>query len=257
MSWRNSCSAFPRIGGYVEAEAFFNGASAVRSSTWTSDERPLGRRVDHNKRIVRRIMRRESHDAYVYELVLYNTPLVTYMPDGEVLIVRHDAKLSRSFLNAVLPAGLRTVSHRNTTMVCASTPDGPAWYLGGFAALRFTPHVHNQWQLNSAPQTRYRQQLCLKRAAQIRKAAKPFLDWVAAHRALLGADQLLWPVPSRAPAPKSFEQLQDVQAWPDLEPYVGNRTEWMQAVYDTLGARTKHVISNYEPPRRGRGSFCS
>ena len=48
MSWKNSCNTPPRIKNYAEAEAFFNGASAVRSSTWTSDERPLGRRVDHN-----------------------------------------------------------------------------------------------------------------------------------------------------------------------------------------------------------------
>lgn len=255
MPWENSCNALPRIKNYDEAEAFFNGANVVRSSAWALNERPLGSRTDHNKRIVCRELR--ATGTYIYELVLYNSPLATYLPNGEVLIVRHDTRLSRRFLNAVLPAGLSTVGHRDATMVFATTPDGFAWYLGGFAALRFTPHGRGQWQLNSVPQTRFRQRLCLKRAAQVRKAAKPFLDWVAAHRALLGADQLLRPVPSRAPAPESFEQLQDVQAWPDLEPYVGNRTEWMQTVYDTLGARTKHAISNYEPPKRGRGPLYS
>lgn len=255
MSWKNSYNTPPRIKNYAEAEAFFNGACVVRSRIWAANERPLDSRIDHNKRIERRELR--ATGTWVYDLTLYNMPLVTYLPNGEILIVRHDTKLSRSFLNDVLPIGLSAVAHQDTTMVHARTPNGSAWYLGGLAALLFTPQGHDRWQLNSVPQTRFRQRLCLKRAAQVRKAAKPFLDWVAAHRALLGVGRPYWPVPSRVPVPESFEQLQDVQAWPGFEPYVGNRTEWMQMVYDALGARTKYVISNYEPPKRGRGPLYS
>ena len=251
MSWGNSCYTLPRIRNHAEAEAFFNGISPLRSSTWAANERPLGRRADHNKRIVRHAF--HGTDTYVYELTLYNTPLATYRPNGEVHIVRYDTRMSRDFLDAVLPVGLSTISHGGTTMIRANTPNGPAWYLGGKGALEFEHCGHNWWRLNSTPQARMREHLCRKQAAAVRKAAKPFLDWVQAHRALLGTDQLLWLAwVASTSVPKTFEQLQDVQAWPELEPYVGNRAQWMQVVYGTLGARTEHAISNYEPPKRGR-----
>ena len=250
MSWKNSHNTPPRIKNYAEAEAFFNGACVVRSSIWAANERPLSRRVDHNKRIERRELR--ATGTCVYDLTLYNTPLVTYLPNGEILVMRHDTKLSRSFLNDVLPIGLSTISHGDTTMIRANTPDGPAWYLGGKGALEFEHCGHNWWRLNSTPQVRVRQHMCLKRAAQIRKAAKPFLTWVMTTRALCGdIEPRLWlTYPERYP--KTLEQLQDTEIWPDLAPYVADRAEWMQGAYNAFSARTDHLISDYEPPKRGR-----
>lgn len=244
MSWSNNCYKLPRIADYAAAKKRFDGTAQPRASLWSAFQRPLDGAKAHHKRI------QFDPSNQAYELVLYRTPLVTYYPNGTVAVRPDSRKMSRDFLYATLPLGLSVMNHADQTMVIAHTLEGPAWYSVAVGALHFEHCGNHLWRLSSPTDQRIRERMCLKRAALIRKAAKPFLDWVQTTRALCGE-------PCAKPGtvlkyPGNLDAFQDTEMWPRLAAGVPDRTTWMQGAYDAFGARTELAISNHEPPRRGR-----
>ena len=244
MSWSNNCYKLPRIADYAAAEKRFNDTAQPRASLWNAFQRPLGGARAHHKRI------QFDPSNQAYELVLYRTPLVTYYPDGTIAVRPDSRKMSRDFLYATLPLGLSVTSHADKTMVVAHTLEGPAWYSVAIGALHFKHCGDHLWRITSPSDPRIRERMCLKRAALVRKATKPFLDWVQTTRALCGEPSAK---PSAIPKyPDSLDALQDTELWPTLAAGVSDRAAWVRGAYDAFGARTEFVISDYEPPRRGR-----
>ena len=244
MSWSNNCYKLPRIADYAAAKKRFDGTAQPRASLWTAFQRPLDGARAHRKRI------QFDPSNQAYELVLYRTPLVTYHPDGTVAVRPDSRKMSRDFLYATLPFGLSVTSHADETMVIAHTPECQAWYSKMVGVLYFKHCGSNLWQLTSPADRRVREHMCLKRAALVRKATKPFLDWVQTTRALCGEPIInLSALPQY---PDSLDALQDTELWPRLAAGVSDRATWLQGAYDAFGARTEFAISDYEPPRRGR-----
>ena len=244
MPWSNNCHKLPRIADYAAAKKRFDDTAQPRASFWNAFQRPLDGAKAHHKHI------QFDPSNQAYELVLYCTPLVTYYPDGTVAVRPDDRKMSRDFLDATLPLGLSVMSHADQTMVIAHTLEGQAWYSKAVGALHFKHCGGHLWRITSPADQRVRERLCLKRAALVRKATKPFLDWVQTTRALCGD-----PSTKSFAAPKypdSLDALQDTELWPTLATRVSDRATWMQGAYDAFGARTEVAISDYEPPRRGR-----
>lgn len=252
MTWGNACHYLPRIRSHADAETLFNSVTPVRSSSWAAHQRPLAKRGDLHKRIERIEVR--DTGAFRYALVLYNTALVVYHPHSRVDVTLHDSMMSRDFFNQVLPPGMTAISHQGATLLNVRTPDGDAWYDGRL--LRFAYAEANSWTLENTPEERKREFLCLKRAAQIRKAAKPFLTWVKATRTLLseGPPPTYMGVP-RGRIPESIEQLQDITLWHEFAQRVVHEPVWLSDMYDVFGARTVQTISNHEPPRRSRPGY--
>lgn len=243
MSWSNKCYKLPRIADYAAAKKRFDDTAQPRASLWSAFQRPLDGVKAYHKRI------EIDPSDQAYELVLYSTPLVTYYPDGSVAVRPDSRKMSREFLSATLPLGLSVTSHASETLVIAHTPEGQAWYSKAVGALYFKRCGNHLWRLTSPADQRVRLRTCLKRAALIRKATKPFLDWVQAARALCGEPQhKAFTVPKY---PDSLDALQDTELWPRLAISVPDRTTWIQGAYDAFGARTEVAVSDYEPPRRG------
>ena len=244
MPWSNNCYKLPCIADYAAAKKRFDGTAQSRTSRWGTFQRPLdGARAWH-----KRIQLDPSNQAY--ELVLYRTPLVTYYPDGTVAVRPDSRKMSRDFLYATLPLGLSVTSHANETMVVAHTLEGQAWYSKAVGALHFEHCGNHLWRLTSPADQRVRSRTCLKRAALVRKATRPFLDWVQTTRVLCGE-----PSTKAFAAPKypdSLDAFQDTELWPRLAAGVPDRATWTQGAYDAFGARTEFVVSDHEPPRRGR-----
>ena len=78
MAWQMDFSGVPRIHNFAAAEKFWAEAKPWRNelTTW----RPLDGRRDRHKRIVC------IDDGEGYQLVLYNTPLVTYYRTGDLAL---------------------------------------------------------------------------------------------------------------------------------------------------------------------------
>ena len=244
MSWSNNCHKLPRIADYAAAKKRFDDAAQPRAVFWSTFQRPLGGAKAHHKRI------QFDPSNQAYELVLYRAPLVTYYPDGTVAVRPDSRKMSRDFLHATLPLGLSVTSHADETMVIAHTPKGTAWYSVAVGTLHFEHYGDHLWWLTSPADQRIREHMCLKRAALVRKATKPFLDWVQTTRVLCGEPSAK---PSAAPKyPDSLDALQNTELWPTLAAGVSDRAAWIQGAYDAFGARTEVAISDHEPPRRGR-----
>jgi len=244
MSWSNNCYKLPRIADYAAAEKRFNDTAQPRESLWKAFQRPLDGAKAHHKRI------QFDPSNQAYELVLYRTPLVTYYPDGTVAVRPDSRKMSRDFLYATLPLGLSVMSHADRTMVIAHTLEGQAWYSVAVGALHFKHCGDHLWRITSPTDPRIRERMCLKRAALVRKATKPFLDWVQTTRVLCGEPSIkAFAFPKY---PDSLDALQDTELWPTLAAGVSDRAAWVRGAYDAFGARTELAISDYEPPRRGR-----
>ena len=244
MPWSNNCYKLPRIADYAAAEKRFNDTAQPRAVFWNTFQRPLGGARAHHQRI------QFNPSNRAYELVLYREPLVTYYPDGTVAVRPDSRKMSRDFLYATLPLGLSVTSHANGTMVIAHTLEGQAWYSKVIGALHFRPCGDHLWRITSLADQRIRKRMCLKRAALVRKATKPFLDWVQTTRVLCGEPSTkLGAIPKY---PDSLDAFQDTELWPTLATGVPDRATWIQGAYDAFGARTEFAISNHEPPRRGR-----
>ena len=244
MSWSNNCYKLPCIADYAAAKKRFDGTAQPRAVFWSTFQRPLDGAKAHHKRI------QFDPSDQAYELVLYRTPLVTYYPDGTVAVRPDSRKMSRDFLYATLPLGLSVMSHADQTMVIAHTLEGQAWYSVVVGALHFKHCGDHLWRITSPTDQRVRERMCLKRAALVRKATKPFLDWVQTTRVLCGEPS------TKASAfpkyPDSLDAFQDTELWPRLAAGVSDRAAWIRGAYDAFGARTEVAISNHEPPRRGR-----
>ena len=245
MSWGNSCYRLPGIRSHADAESFFNSVAPVRSDTWGANLRPLGRRSDFSKRIARN----GEGPGAIYEMVLYQTALVSYRPNGHIFITPHSSQMSRDFIAALTPNGLYAVAHSGRTMIQADTPNGQAWYTTDGSPLEFMPCGPHRWQLVGEPKPRMRERLNRERAALIRKTAKPFLAWVQATRALCGDTST-----SRLVLvyPNSLDDLKNVELWPEFAPAVIDRSAWIQGAYDAFGAREDVQVDHYHPLRRGR-----
>lgn len=244
MPWSNNYYKLPCIADYAAAKKRFDDTAQPRAVFWSTFQRPLDGAKAHHKRI------QFDPSNQAYELVLYRTPLVTYYPDGTIAVRPDSRKMSRDFLYATLPLGLSVMSHADKTMVIARTLEGPAWYSVAVGALHFKHCGDYLWRITSPADQRIRERMCLKRAALVRKATKPFLDWVQTTRALCGEPSTkLSAVPEY---PDGLDAFQDTELWPRLAAGVLDRAAWMQGAYDAFGARTEVAISDHEPPRRGR-----
>ncbi len=250
MTWGNSCHRLPGIRSHADAESFFNSVAPVRSDTWSANQRPLGRRSDSSKRIARN----GEGPGTIYEMMLYRTTLVSYHPNGHIFITPCGSQMSRDFIAALTPNGLSAVAHSGQIMIQADTPDGRAWYATDGSPLEFTLCGLHKWRLVSEPKPRIRERLCRERAALVRKTAKPFLAWVQATHALCGDTgtsrrMLVYP--------NNFDDLKNVELWPEFAPAAIDRSAWIQGAYDAFGAREDVQIDHYHPLRRGRHSKYS
>lgn len=112
MSWGN-CSSMryiPVVRGYAHALRLLNTTKPIAGSGPNAGRIPLGSRKDIGKYYIRAGVE-DSLGADV-EFVLYDTPVVTYKPDGRIVIGmdRWNSNTTRQFISAVLGASCHAKS---------------------------------------------------------------------------------------------------------------------------------------------------
>ena len=246
MAFAISIHRFKQIGSFNQAENFFAQTKPVRSPNWHANQRPLDNRSAYHKRIQHYTA---PDGVEVYELVLYDTPLVSYYSDGRVVVIGHPSNSSQRFLSSFLPQGIWAIRRENVTLFEINSGPDLQWYQGACITFRRDTDA-NTWVLCGAHTPRIHCKLNLKKAAQIRKAAKPFLIWVKATRALLNNNgPRTW---YGACLPTSIEDLANQELWPKMEPGVANSAPsiWVQGAYQALGAYDTITLTPFDPPPR-------
>lgn len=232
MSFSISTRHLPSIRTYQAAEAFF-----LRTKPWRGGDpeiRPLGRRGDSSKTI------RKYHEAYC--LYLHRTALVTYWPDHVVLKV-YDSQSSIIFAGQFAPNGVRAISHFGDMWYAICTEDGTHYYDN---EVMLHPVRAGVWRVEGERRTATQKVLDLKRAAEVRKRLKPFLQWQAATMKV--APQAL----QHRPAPWELHRLCDNPDDLDAYPAVGACDPAMLRVhaYERLGAYQNVTVPLNQLPRR-------
>ena len=105
-----------RIADYAAAEKFFENTKHIRGRS--EQNKPLGDRRHADTFFMSRAHRSEG---VLYICTLYSTPVVTFMPDGEVRVCvqSYTTRSTHDFINAVL-ANVSVSTHENQTVLSVS-----------------------------------------------------------------------------------------------------------------------------------------
>lgn len=105
-----------RIADYAAAEKFFENTKHIRGRS--EQDKPLGDRRHIDRFIMSRVHRSEGIQ---YVCTLYSTPVVTFMPDGEVQVRVHSytTPSTHDFIRSVLTT-VSASTHENQTVLSVS-----------------------------------------------------------------------------------------------------------------------------------------
>jgi len=164
MVWNINAYNIPRIRSYEEALKFYESAdNSPASNGW----RALCRKRDTSK-----IIRHDS--AGDIRIRYHHTDVVTYKPDGRVVVQPYDSVNTVAFADRVLPNGV--VARSTGGKMWVGDLDGVYQPVQNELVFLQGP---NKWFVDKttvAPVTQY--QLDRSKAAAIRKTMKPFTDWI-------------------------------------------------------------------------------
>ncbi len=223
MAWNINAYNIPRIRSYEEALKVYESATpSPKSDGW----RALAAKRDTSK-----VLHLDSDNSI--RIRYHHTDVVTYKPDGRVVVHPHDSVNTVAFADRVLPNG-----------VMARSFDGHMWvgdqeglYQPVKDELMFIQGV-SKWFVDKttvAPVTWY--QLDRSKAAAIRKTMKPFLEWVAAVKRV-GA-KITWGPGFHTTPPILKEHLNARYIPEELYPELALRRLEYRDLYVLGGAVTK------------------
>ena len=154
----------PRVMTYTDALEIYNKVKPLRGRS--PEVRPLGERRDVDTYQIRK------NDEAI-ELVLYKTPVITFTPDGEVVIFTngYDTVSTHQFIHRVL--GIGTSGLRGKTLL---TINGNKLVLGNGEKLRLKLEGENWHPLNAS--TQYGWKLNRKAVANVRNIYADFYKYL-------------------------------------------------------------------------------
>jgi len=154
----------PRVMNYTDALEIYNKVKPLRGRS--PEVRPLGERRDVDTYQIRK------NDEAI-ELVLYKTPVITFMPDGEVVLFTngYDTVSTHQFIHRVLGIGASGV--RNKTLL---TINGNKLVLGNGEKLRLKLEGGNWHPLNAS--TQYGWRLNRKAVTNVRNIYADFYKYL-------------------------------------------------------------------------------
>lgn len=230
MGWMIDTRDMSRVVDFRMAEEVWNDATPWRNehSSW----RQLGGRRAVHKRIVK-------YSTGGYGCVLYQTPMVTYFPDGAVELRCYGSASSNMFAWMVKPQGCAPVNHQQTMFWAVDTPEGERFYTEGNGPLRFIPDGR-KWRLTSQPAQPTEWKYDPKLGAEVRRKLKPFKQWADLTLRLTGEKipQRHWAKGSQYDAGFFLVHSNETEYYPKILELFGC-AEWLKdAAYLAAGART-------------------
>ena len=170
----------PSFYDYASAVKYFDSVPQPRSDKWNPDQRPL----DDARKLHYRIER----DPDVVSVVLYATPIVTWLKDGTVILdLTYDSDLTRNFARRFLP--LQTYNYRNGGRSTRCLRYEGMWYTCD-RPFKFINECNEHGVFNlrliSTPKKPLKRRLKSEMRPELNRVLKPFVRWVRDMWALCG-----------------------------------------------------------------------
>ncbi len=241
--WSISTRHIPYIDNFAKAEQVWAEAKPWKNenTSW----RPLAERRATHKRIVR------INDGDAYQLVLFQTPIVTYYVNGDIELQTHDTTSTSSFAWCVRPANICHHSVRGTMFWEYPSQEGPRFVRQGKSPLYLNYVGTSQYNLVTNPAEDYEWQLDRSKAATVRKLLSHYDKWEKMTSRLTGDRRYarhpyFWEVEALL---ANSEKLED---FPARYAVLGAVDNFRTTAYEAYGARTKVPVPHDRLPRKQR-----
>lgn len=235
MGWSISSHDLTCIASFAQAEKHWADTKPWKSEnqTW----RPLGGRRARHKRLVK------LADGG-YACVLYHTAMVTYYPDGSVLLNVHDSQSSRIFSDYMAPAGCVAISHQSCMYWKVNTPQGFHYYRPARERLHLQPAPYQTWGVVGAmPDMPMERKFDRKLGAATRRALIPYFQWLSMTERLTGTsvNRMF------TPQPDTVRRLLDAPDNPEIYVHLG-RTGGSKEVVTRLAYSITRAVTTAPVP---------
>lgn len=237
MAWGMNTWDIPRVQNFAAAAKIWADAKPWRNQheSW----RQLEARRAYHKRVVK------LSDDEGYQLVLHQTPLVTYYTNGNLALQTYDSVSTIDFAHKVRPTGFEVESVQGIMYWGVPTEDGMKYVRPKHTTLHLALVRPDVYQISSYVVEDFEWKLDLKRAAAVRKKLSRYDRWQKLTSRLTNTSYLSRHIQRR--------ELYHLLAEPDntaLFPALGMPiTDFLRDAYEIEGARYKVPVPMGQLPK--------
>lgn len=245
MSWSITTYGMASIHNFADAKEWFTGRNKPKSAKWKDHQRPLD--TDHMYH--KRIEQHKTERGIAYQMILYDTPLVTYFEDGAVEMRLHDSASAYLFSWRVRPTDANMGRIHGQTYLRVRRPQNDYDYLKGERIMLKPKGVG--WEVISGAKQRQRKELDRKAAREAAKMLKPFFMWYDAS-VKLGVKMAQWrhPADVRHLIARGTGALAEPENFDILASYGDNKPALRRMLYENLDLYTKRDVPNSTYPSK-------
>jgi hypothetical protein len=229
------------INSFGTAKHFFE--TTTKPKSWDEDSRPL----DNKRKKHMRLVKTERG----YACVLYNTAMVTFLPDELHLCCYNSS--SFAFARHYEHEDVRCTSNKGNMFWKVATDDGLKYYTEGNQPLKFIRTPLNKWQLYTDPAIVYENVLDPEKTKPIRKALKEYSTWYRGTKRL-GVDMSChFRKADKYLAFDIFQKLQHNEEinYHEIARNVGSPDTFRRIIYEHLRTfQRQHVLNDRLPSMR-------
>lgn len=244
MSWCISTHDIPAIGDVNRAARHWADQKPWRDEH--ASRRQLGERRAKHKFI------NKLSDDRGYEMVLYQTPVVTYYTNGDLALRVYDSASTSQFAWCVCPNYLSTTTHSGAMYWCVPTAQGKVWVRPLTGALQLKFISTGVYEITSQVQQDTTWKLDLKKAAATRKKLSHYDRWQKITSRLSGPRWLGSNYVNNHALKALLEDPEDVKLYGLLSAGLAPVTNFLRDAYELEGARYKVPVPMGELPKRQR-----
>lgn len=193
---------------------------------------------------------RMPHKALVkyddrFALRLYSTELVVHYRDGRAGINIHDSRSSKMFTHIFLPSGMYVDVYNGRPLVKTSNDFGSNFYDTDWKFTIFQRQEDGYIPVTPTKE-RTRAYVDRKKANEVRKAYKPFLDFINAATKLHDS----YPFPTtnwgRMPLRLLAADPSNQDIWPELAEYARDQEKFFRPIYAYHGVLAERALAPWE-----------